>query len=154
MLLASVGGEPKLPTEAAPPALGKCMRALELLIKIVPGMLEAQSLAARALYLNGNLEAAERRAAEALRTNPDAYLVHLLVCSIYVQQNKAQLAVAALDEVRSPVTMTLKQHFHSYKVHSWDCCYNLLAPGDIHAMICQATFNRHEIWPRNDDGSL
>ena len=46
----------------------------------VPGMLEAQLLAARALYLNGNLDAAQRKAADILRVTPDAYMVHLLIC--------------------------------------------------------------------------
>ena len=46
----------------------------------VPGMVEAQLLAARALYLNGNLEAAQRKAADVLRGSPDAYMVHMLIC--------------------------------------------------------------------------
>lgn len=62
-------------------------------------MLEAQLLNARALYLNGNLDAAQRKAADVLRISPDAYMVHLLVCSIYVHQDKPQLAMAALDQV-------------------------------------------------------
>ncbi len=62
-------------------------------------MLEAQLLAARALYLNGNLDAAQRKAADVLRGTPDAYMCHLLICSIYVHQDKPQLAMAALDQV-------------------------------------------------------
>ncbi len=49
-------------------------------------MLEAQLLAARALYLNGSLDAAHRKASEVLRSNPEAFMVHLLICSIYVHQ--------------------------------------------------------------------
>ena len=45
-------------------------------------MLEAQLLAARALYLNGNLDAAQRKAADILRVTPDAYMVHLLICRL------------------------------------------------------------------------
>ena len=47
VLLGSVGGEPRLSTEAPSPMLSKCMRALELLGKYVPAMLEAQLLSAR-----------------------------------------------------------------------------------------------------------
>jgi tetratricopeptide repeat protein 21B len=62
-------------------------------------MLDAQLLAARAMYLGGNLDAAQRKASEVLRVNPEAYMVHLLVCSIYLHQDKPQLAMAALDQV-------------------------------------------------------
>jgi len=101
LMLATVGGEPRAPTEAPSPILGKCSRALELLVKWVPGMLDAQLLSARALYLNGSLDAAQRKAADVLRTNPEAYMVHLLICSIYVHQDKPQLAMAALDQAVS-----------------------------------------------------
>ncbi|KAG1671374.1 hypothetical protein FOA52_002984 [Chlamydomonas sp. UWO 241] len=101
MMLASVGGEPRAPTEAPSPVLGKCSRALELLLKWVPGMLDAQLLSARVLYLSGSLDAAQRKAADVLRTNPDAYMVHLLICSVYVHQDKPTLAMAALDQAVS-----------------------------------------------------
>jgi tetratricopeptide repeat protein 21B len=79
-MLSGLGGEPKAATEAPSPQLSKCGRALDLLLKQVPGMMEGQLLAARVMYLNGNLDAAQRKAAEVLRTSPDAFMVHLLIC--------------------------------------------------------------------------
>lgn len=46
----------------------------------VPALLEAQVLSARALFLNGNLDAAVRQAHEILRSNKEEVSMHLLVC--------------------------------------------------------------------------
>lgn len=46
----------------------------------VPMLMEAQLLHARCMYLNGNLEGAQRKAADILRTNPEEHTVHLLIC--------------------------------------------------------------------------
>jgi hypothetical protein len=43
-------------------------------------LLEAQILHTRCLYLSGSLEAAQRKAADILRTNPEEYSLHLLIC--------------------------------------------------------------------------
>jgi len=101
MLLNSIGGEPRAPTEAPSPLLAKCNRALELLSKYAPALMESQLLLARGMYLNGSLDAAQRKAADILRYNPEEYSVHLLICSVYVYQEKPQLAMSALDQAVS-----------------------------------------------------
>jgi len=42
MLLGSVGGEPRAPTEAPSPLIGKCMRALDLMAKHVGASVRAR----------------------------------------------------------------------------------------------------------------
>eukprot|EP00798_Chlamydomonas_sp_ICE-L_P019308 gene19309-25961_t len=101
LMLNSLGGEPRSPTEAPSPLMTKVNRALELLGKQAPGLLECQILQARALYLNGNLDAAQRKSADILNTNPEEYTVHLLICNVYVYQDKPQLAMSALDQAVS-----------------------------------------------------
>uniref|UniRef100_A0A7S0S5T6 Tetratricopeptide repeat-like domain-containing protein n=1 Tax=Chlamydomonas leiostraca TaxID=1034604 RepID=A0A7S0S5T6_9CHLO len=101
LLLTGVGGEPRAPTEAPSPLIAKCTRALDLLNKHAPALVEAALLSARALYLNGSLDAALRKAQDILRANPEEYTVHLLITSIYVHQEKAQAALAALDQAVS-----------------------------------------------------
>ncbi len=61
-------------------------RALDLLTKQAPALLEAALLHARALYLNGVLDAALRKAGDILRMNPEESSAHLLICSVYVAQ--------------------------------------------------------------------
>lgn len=48
--------------------------------------MEASVLSAKALYLAGALDAAQRKAQDILRTNPEEHSVHLLICSIYAHQ--------------------------------------------------------------------
>ncbi|KAL6760145.1 intraflagellar transport protein [Haematococcus lacustris] len=101
LLLGSLGGEPRAPTEAPSPLLAKCSRALDLLAKQAPGLSEASCLAARTLYLAGQLEAAQRKAQDLLRTTPQDSSVHLLMCSVYLHQQKPQLAMASLEQAVS-----------------------------------------------------
>lgn len=101
LLLQSIGGEPRAPTEAPSPLISKVTRALDLLTKQAPALLEAALLHARALYLNGVLDAALRKAGDILRMNPEESSAHLLICSVYVAQDKADLAVSALDQAVS-----------------------------------------------------
>ncbi|GIL85609.1 hypothetical protein Vretimale_13293 [Volvox reticuliferus] len=101
LLLHGVGGEPRAPTEAPSPLISKVTRALDLLNKQAPALLESSLLHARALYLNGLLDAALRKAGEILRMNPEDSGAHLLICSVYVAQDKPDLAVSALDQAVS-----------------------------------------------------
>ncbi|MEW5313286.1 MAG: hypothetical protein WDW38_004868 [Sanguina aurantia] len=101
LLLSNVGGEPRAPTEAPSPLIAKCNRALDRLSKQAPSLIECQMLHARSLYLNGNLEAAQRKASDVLRVNPEEFTAHLLICSVYVHQDKASLALSALDQAVS-----------------------------------------------------
>ncbi|MEW5298948.1 MAG: hypothetical protein WDW36_002017 [Sanguina aurantia] len=101
LLLSNVGGEPRAPTEAPSPLIAKCNRALDRLSKQAPSLIECQMLHARALYLNGSLEAAQRKASDVLRVNPEEFTAHLLICSVYVHQDKASLALSALDQAVS-----------------------------------------------------
>lgn len=71
----------------APPCCSpQVTRALDLLTKQAPALLEAALLHARALYLNGVLDAALRKAGDILRMNPEESSAHLLICSVYVAQ--------------------------------------------------------------------
>ncbi|PNW81978.1 hypothetical protein CHLRE_06g268800v5 [Chlamydomonas reinhardtii] len=101
LLLQSIGGEPRAPTEAPSPLISKVTRALDLLNKQAPALQESALLHARALYLNGNLDGALRKAGEILRMNPEESSAHLLICSVYVAQDKPELAVSALDQAVS-----------------------------------------------------
>ncbi|GLC77752.1 hypothetical protein PLESTB_000959000 [Pleodorina starrii] len=101
LLLQGVGGEPRAPTEAPSPLISKVTRALDMLNKQAPALLESSLLHARALYLNGSLDAALRKAGEILRMNPEDSGAHLLICSVYVAQDKPDLAVSALDQAVS-----------------------------------------------------
>ncbi|EFJ52945.1 hypothetical protein VOLCADRAFT_78980 [Volvox carteri f. nagariensis] len=101
LLLQGVGGEPRAPTEAPSPLISKVTRALDLLNKQAPALLESSLLHARALYLNGALDAALRKAGEILRMNPEESGAHLLICSVYVAQDKPDLALSALDQAVS-----------------------------------------------------
>ena len=58
---------------------------------------EAQLLYARALYLNANFEAAQRKALDVLRGCPEDMSAHLLVVSTYVHQGRPADALAALE---------------------------------------------------------
>jgi len=101
LLVAGAGGEPKGPTEAPNPLLAKCRRALDLLAKQAPGLVESGLLLARVLFLNGELDAAQRKAAEILRNNPEEVGAQLLICSVYAHQDKPDLALNALDHAVS-----------------------------------------------------
>ncbi|KAG2502129.1 hypothetical protein HYH03_000619 [Edaphochlamys debaryana] len=101
LLLQAIGGEPRAPTEAPSPIISKVTRALDLLNKTAPGLQEGALLHAKALYLNGNLDMAARKAGEILRTNPEESSAHLLICSVFVAQDKPDLALSALDQAVS-----------------------------------------------------
>ncbi|KXZ45770.1 hypothetical protein GPECTOR_50g563 [Gonium pectorale] len=101
LLLQSIGGEPRAPTEAPSPLISKVTRALDLLNKQAPALLEGALLHARALYLNGSLDAALRKAGEILHCNPEESSAHLLICSVYVAQDKPEPALSALDQAVS-----------------------------------------------------
>lgn len=58
---------------------------------------EAQILGARALYLNGALDAASRKASDVLRGNGDNIHAALLVVSVHVRQGRPAEAMAALE---------------------------------------------------------
>lgn len=66
-----------------------------------PGLMECSLLYARTLFLAGSLDAAQRKAADVLRSNADEYNAHLLICSVYVAQEKPDLALSALDQAVS-----------------------------------------------------
>lgn len=101
LLLSSLGGDPRSLTEAPSPIIGKCTRALELLSRHTLALPECQLLNAKALYLNHNLDAAQRKAADVLRCSPDEYAAHLLVVSIFVHQGKPGEAMGALEQAVS-----------------------------------------------------
>jgi tetratricopeptide repeat protein 21B len=58
---------------------------------------EAQLLGARALFLNGALDAASRKAADILRFNGDNIQAVLLVVGVHVRQGRPAEAMAALE---------------------------------------------------------
>ncbi len=76
---------PRNPAGPLPPP-PQVTRALDLLNKQAPALLESSLLHARALYLNGSLDAALRKSGEILRMNPEESGAHLLICSVYVAQ--------------------------------------------------------------------
>lgn len=58
---------------------------------------EAQMLSAKALFLNGALDAASQKAADILRCNGDNVQAVLLVVSAHVRQGRPAEAMAALE---------------------------------------------------------
>jgi hypothetical protein len=63
-------------------------RVLELLTRHCPGLLEAQVQLARCAYLAGNMDAAQRKAADCLRLNQGCSDAHLLTAHIFLLQNR------------------------------------------------------------------
>jgi len=71
---------------------------LESLSRYTHQLPEPQILYARALYLNGSLDAAARKVADALRRCPDdATAPRLLAVSIFLRQGRGEEAAAALE---------------------------------------------------------
>ncbi|KAI8469287.1 MAG: intraflagellar transport protein [Monoraphidium minutum] len=96
-LLGAQGADPRAAGEAPSPAVSKCIRILEALGRFTGQLPAAQLLYARALYLNGALDAAARKAADALRGDPGDAAPQLLLVSICVRQGRASEAMDALE---------------------------------------------------------
>ncbi|KAF8072682.1 TTC21B [Scenedesmus sp. PABB004] len=94
VLLSAAGGDPRQACDPPSPMLAG---VLEMLGRFTLAHPEAQLLTARALYLNGALDAAARVAAGLLRRSPDSAQAALLVVSVHVAQGRPGEAVAALE---------------------------------------------------------
>uniref|UniRef100_A0A383W643 Uncharacterized protein n=1 Tax=Tetradesmus obliquus TaxID=3088 RepID=A0A383W643_TETOB len=97
LLLGSVGGDPRQPSDPPSPLLANCVRVLEMLARFTHSHPEAQLLGARALFLNGALDAASRKAADILRCNGDNIQAVLLLVGVHVRQGRPAEAMAALE---------------------------------------------------------
>jgi len=121
--LVHVGNEPLDPTETVPNELFKATAVLESVVRVVPGLLEAQVMLARARFVAGELDGAQRSLALCLKLEPTYAEAHILVAQIFLLQDKFKQAQQALEQALS----------HNFEVREWPV-YHL-----VKAKVLEAT---------------
>lgn len=75
-----------------------CERALSNIIRFAPGHVYCNLLLAQTLFLQGDMEGATQSACVVQRIDPEEGRASLILCQVYMHQNKLTSARLTLDE--------------------------------------------------------
>ncbi|XP_012616626.2 tetratricopeptide repeat protein 21B isoform X1 [Microcebus murinus] len=89
--------QPASPGQPVTPLLRRCTSALEVIVRTVPGLLQAVFLIAKVKYLSGDNEAAYNNLQHCLERNPSYADAHLLMAQVYLSQEKFKLCSQSLE---------------------------------------------------------
>ena len=101
ILLDQCGSVPRGATEPPMPLLKKVNQVLQLVARYAPCIKQAKLFAARSSYLNGDMNAAQRKAQECLRRSPTDPDCLLLLAQIFLHQGKPKSALQAMENAVS-----------------------------------------------------
>ncbi|KAJ1480809.1 hypothetical protein T484DRAFT_1668725 [Baffinella frigidus] len=100
-LLGHAGADPVPPGETPPQSVSKCMRVLDQVSRVAPGMLEARVLQARARYLSRDFDGAQSVLADAISLDPSHASSHMLMAQIFIEMERFRDANASLEQALS-----------------------------------------------------
>nr|XP_019582896.1 PREDICTED: tetratricopeptide repeat protein 21B isoform X1 [Rhinolophus sinicus] len=89
--------QPASPGQPLSPLLRRCTSVLEIIIRTVPGLLQAVFLIAKVKYLSGDTEAAYNNLQHCLEHSPSYADAHLLMAQVYLSQEKFKLCSQSLE---------------------------------------------------------
>ncbi|KAM5156060.1 tetratricopeptide repeat protein 21B isoform 2-T2 [Callospermophilus lateralis] len=89
--------QPASPGQPLSPLLRRCTSVLEIIVRTVPGLLQAVFLVAKVKYLSGDIEAAYNNLQHCLEHSPSYADAHLLMAQVYLSQEKFKLCSQALE---------------------------------------------------------
>ncbi|XP_048668368.1 tetratricopeptide repeat protein 21B isoform X3 [Marmota marmota marmota] len=88
---------PASPGQPLSPLLRRCTSVLEIIVRTVPGLLQAVFLVAKVKYLSGDIEAAYNNLQHCLEHSPSYADAHLLMAQVYLSQEKFKLCSQSLE---------------------------------------------------------
>jgi len=100
-IMAHVGAEPKSQSDPPNPLLDRAIQLLQQLTNLVPGMLEAQLLMAKACFVAGDFEQAESALGKCIQLEPQFAPAYMLQAQIYLAREKYTECNMALEQARS-----------------------------------------------------
>uniref|UniRef100_A0A8C6AAJ5 Tetratricopeptide repeat protein 21B n=1 Tax=Marmota marmota marmota TaxID=9994 RepID=A0A8C6AAJ5_MARMA len=89
--------QPASPGQPLSPLLRRCTSVLEIIVRTVPGLLQAVFLVAKVKYLSGDIEAAYNNLQHCLEHSPSYADAHLLMAQVYLSQEKFKLCSQSLE---------------------------------------------------------
>ncbi|XP_004703829.1 tetratricopeptide repeat protein 21B isoform X1 [Echinops telfairi] len=89
--------QPASPGQPLSSFLRRCTSVLEIVVRTVPGLLQAIFLIAKVKYLSGDMEAAFNNLQHCLEQNSSYADAHLLMARVYLSQEKFQLCCQSLE---------------------------------------------------------
>ncbi|XP_047401598.1 tetratricopeptide repeat protein 21B isoform X1 [Sciurus carolinensis] len=89
--------QPASPGQPLSPLLRRCTSVLEIIIRTVPGLLQAVFLVAKVKFLSGDIEAAYNNLQHCLEHSPSYADAHLLMAQVYLSQEKFKLCSQSLE---------------------------------------------------------
>ncbi|XP_045686795.1 tetratricopeptide repeat protein 21B [Phyllostomus hastatus] len=89
--------QPASPGQPLSPLLGRCTSVLEMIVRAVPGLVQAVFLIAKVKYLSGDIEAAYNNLQHCLEHNSSYADAYLLMAQVYLSQEKFKLCSQSLE---------------------------------------------------------
>uniref|UniRef100_A0A8C9PB34 Tetratricopeptide repeat protein 21B n=1 Tax=Spermophilus dauricus TaxID=99837 RepID=A0A8C9PB34_SPEDA len=89
--------QPASPGQPLSPLLRRCTSVLEIIVRTIPGLLQAVFLVAKVKYLSGDFEAAYNNLQHCLDHSPSYADAHLLMAQVYLSQEKFKLCSQSLE---------------------------------------------------------
>jgi tetratricopeptide repeat protein 21B len=90
--------EPIAAGEDHDPTIDRAIEALEIVLKDVPGLIEAQLLLAKTKYITNDLDGAQKQIQQCLVLNPNYSEANVILAQIYLSQDQYKDAMGALDQ--------------------------------------------------------
>ena len=90
--------EPIAAGEDHDPTIDRAIEVLEIVLKDVPGLVEAQLLLAKTKYITNDLDGAQKQIMQCLQLNPHYSEANVILAQIYLSGDQYKDAMGALDQ--------------------------------------------------------